>query len=112
MASTMGELTWLSFLLRDIGVPLAKRPYLFCNNLSAPHLTVNLVFHACTKHVELDYHFVHEKVSQVTLITRYAPSSQQLANLFTKPLSKSSFQDLCSKLGLCLPTPSLKGVLT
>ena len=61
MASAAAELTWLSFILRDIGVSLIEPPHLFCDNLSALHLTVNLVFHSRTKHIQLDFHFVREK---------------------------------------------------
>lgn len=58
MASTAAELTWLSFILRDIGVWLSHPPTLYCDNLSALYMTVNPVFHARTKHVEVDYHYV------------------------------------------------------
>ena len=109
MASATAELTWLSYLFRDLGIPLTAPPSLFCDNLSALQLTVNPVFHARTKHIQLDYHFVREKVAQGTLITRYVPSSNQLADIFTKPLSRPSFHDLRNKLGLCTATPSLPG---
>jgi hypothetical protein len=45
MASAAAELTWLSFLLRDLGLELPKAPIIFCDNLSAFHMTVNPVFH-------------------------------------------------------------------
>ena len=75
MAFTTAELTWLSYLLWDIGVPLNDPPCLFCDNLNALHLTVNPVFHSCTKHIQFDYHFVKEKVAQGTLVTCYVPST-------------------------------------
>lgn len=74
MASTTAELTWLSFILRDLGVVLTKPATLFCDNLSALYLTVNPVFHGRMKHVEIDYHFVKEKVALGSLITRYVSS--------------------------------------
>lgn len=60
MASTAVELTWLSFHLHDLCIPLYRAPLLHCDNLSALHLTVNLVFHGRSKHIELDYHYVRE----------------------------------------------------
>lgn len=59
MASTAAKLTWLSFLLRDIGVPLLTPPTLLCDNMNALYMSINPVVHTQTKHVELDYHFVH-----------------------------------------------------
>jgi hypothetical protein len=58
MANTTAEITWLTFLLKDLNIPLKSTPVLYCDNLSALHLTINPVFHARSKHIELDYHFV------------------------------------------------------
>ena len=63
MASTAAELTWLTYLLHDLGLSSYSSPVLFCDNTSALHMIVNPVFHARTKHIELDYHFFHEKVT-------------------------------------------------
>ena len=56
MASTAVEITWLSFLLRDLGIPQPQVPILLCDNLSALYMSVNPILHARTKHIELDYH--------------------------------------------------------
>lgn len=52
------EVTWLVSLLRELGVVLHHPPKLWCYNLSATYLCANHIFHAKTKHVEIDYHFV------------------------------------------------------
>lgn len=54
MASTADELTWISFILRDLGVSVSQPATLFCDNISALHMTINPVFHAQTKHIKLD----------------------------------------------------------
>ena len=110
MASTAAGLTWLSFLLYDLGIALPRPPILHCDNLSALYMTVNPVFHGRTKHIELDYHYVREKVALGSLETHFVPSNHELADIFTKPLSKVAFRELRNKLGLCLdPQPSLRG---
>ncbi|RVX04589.1 Retrovirus-related Pol polyprotein from transposon RE1 [Vitis vinifera] len=110
LASSAAEITWLTFLLRDIGIQLREPPQLLCDNLSALHMTVNPVFHARSKHIELDYHFVREKVARGVLITRFLPSSLQVADIFTKALPKTSFQFFRFKLGVHkLPLTSLRG---
>lgn len=58
MASTIVELTWLTYLLKDIGIKLVATPTLICDNKSALNMSKNPVFHSCTKHIKLDYHFV------------------------------------------------------
>ncbi|KAK2990485.1 hypothetical protein RJ640_011652 [Escallonia rubra] len=106
LASTAAEITWLSFILRDIGVHLSRPPALFCDNISAMHLTINPVFHARTKHIEIDYHFVREKVALGSLTTRFVSSENQVADILTKPLTRSSFEALRVKLGLWPPPQS------
>ena len=108
MALATAELTLITFILKDLGVPLLRTPTLFCDNLSALHMSINPVFHARTTHVEMDDHFVREKVAQGLLVTKFVASSQQLADLFTKPLPKDAFLKFISNLGLRC-SPSLKG---
>ncbi|XP_041004069.1 uncharacterized mitochondrial protein AtMg00810-like [Juglans microcarpa x Juglans regia] len=101
MASTAAKLTWLTFILRDLHVPLSRPPILHCDNLSALHLSVNPVLHTRTKHIALDIHYVREQVALGALETRFVTSSLQLADIFTKPLAKLPFQTIRSKLSLC-----------
>ncbi|RDX80909.1 Copia protein, partial [Mucuna pruriens] len=61
-------------------------------------LSHNPVLHSWTKYIELDVHFVREKVASNTLIVQNVPASKQLAYSFTKPLSSSRFCDLHTKL--------------
>lgn len=89
MASTAAELTWLAFLLLDVGVPQPRPATLFCDNIGALHLTMNPVFHARTKHIEIDYHLVREKVALGLLVTKFVPSHRQLVDLFTSLLISS-----------------------
>lgn len=73
-------------------------------------MTINPVLHSDTKPIAIDYHFLREKVAHGTLITRFFPSTLQLADLLTKPLSRAVFDVLKTKLGLWnAPAPSLKG---
>ncbi|RVW46099.1 putative mitochondrial protein [Vitis vinifera] len=53
----------------DLHISLASAPTLYCDNTSALHMTINLVFHARSKHIELDYHFVCERVALGLLVT-------------------------------------------
>ena len=100
MANTAAELTWLTYILRDLHLPLISPPVLYCDNISALHMTINPVFHARSKHIELDYHFVREQVALGNLITNHIPAFNQIADLFTKPVSKVGLLRFQSKLCL------------
>lgn len=63
-------------------------------------MSVNPMFHTRSKHIELDYHFVREKMAMGTLINQYISSSSQPTDLFTKPLPKDTFIKFRSTLGV------------
>ena len=63
-AMTAQESTWLIQLIHDLYQPVDYAMPLYCNNQSAIRLAKNPVFHARTKHVEVYYHFIREKVLQ------------------------------------------------
>ena len=111
LATTAAELTWLQHLLHDLNIKLERRPLLLCDNKSAIHLAHNPVFHARTKHIEIDYHFIREKVTTGHLQLQYLPTTQQIADVFTKALGKDSFSIFRYKLGVHPHSlPTLKGV--
>ena len=62
LASASAELCWLCALIKDLGIYLYDPPILWCDNVSALAIASNPVFHARTKHIEVDFHFVKERV--------------------------------------------------
>ena len=91
------------YLLHDLGVFFRSVPTLYCDNMSALYMTVNPVMHARTKHVEMDYHFVREKVARGQLVTQFVRSKDQLVDIHTKALTKQVFAEFHHKLGATVP---------
>ena len=85
------EVIWLQYLLTDLQVPSVSAPTIWCDNLGATYLSANPIFYARTKHVEVDYHFVRDRVAKKEMQIHFIPSQDQLANDLTKPLSTDSF---------------------
>ncbi|CAL2279421.1 unnamed protein product [Prunus armeniaca] len=109
LATTVAELQWFRYLFRELGVPLRTPPCVFVDNISALHMAANPVFHARTRHIEIDYHFVRELLARGVLRTRHVSSQHQLADIFTKSLSRERFSFLSGKLNLHLVPFRLRG---
>lgn len=68
-----------------------ERPCLWCDNLGATYLSANTAFHARTKHIEIDFYFVDERVANKSLDIRFISSKDQIADGFTKSLPIKNF---------------------
>ncbi|XP_026410341.1 uncharacterized protein LOC113305534 [Papaver somniferum] len=95
LSSTSAELTWFRYLLHDLGSYLKQPPILYCDNISATY--------SRSKHIQIHYHFVRERISSVHLQLCYIATTHQLADLVTKGLSNARFRFLYGKLSCCLP---------
>ncbi|RVW35720.1 Retrovirus-related Pol polyprotein from transposon RE1 [Vitis vinifera] len=94
------ESTWLIRLMNDLHQLVDYAVPLYCDNQSAIRLAENPVFHARTKHVEVHYHFIMEKVLEEEVELKQINSEDQVADLFTKGLSGSKFESFCHQLGM------------
>jgi hypothetical protein len=99
----------MRMLFKELKVFLLMAPILWCDNLSALALASNLVFHARTKHIEVDYHFIQEKVLNCDVLLKFISTIDQVADIFTKGLSLARFLFLKSKLMVLSPPINLRG---
>ncbi|CAN6583600.1 unnamed protein product [Malus baccata var. baccata] len=109
LAITAAELAWIRQLFCDLHISLPQAPMLYCDNLSAISLSTNPVFHAKSKHIEIDYHFVRERVTRGDLKVHHVSSADQFADILTKGLSAPLFQQHCGNLMLCSISHELEG---
>lgn len=98
MATTAAELSWLRILFKELKVFLSYVLVLWCDNISTIALSANPAFHSRTKHLDVDYHYVHKKVLCKDLCVGFVSGKDNLADIFTKPSSASLFLLLRYKL--------------
>lgn len=108
LAYTAAEISWMRSLFRDLSVFLST-PLIWCDNISSISLASNLVLHANTKHLEVDYHYVRDKVVRKELDVCYVCTTDQVADVFTKGLSSPRFKLLKDKLKVQACPISLRG---
>jgi hypothetical protein len=93
VANGVVEASWLRQLLHELHNPLQRATLVYCDNVSAVHLSTNPVQHQRTKHVEIDMHFVRERVAAGDIRVLSVPTTLQFANISTKGLPSSVFLD-------------------
>ena len=99
MALTTCEVTWLTALLKDLGLKNIPPTTLKCDNRAAIAIAANPIQHEKTKHVDIDCHFIRDHLKAGTITTEYTPSTEQVADLLTKILPVKSHLQHVSKLG-------------
>ena len=106
VANTAVELNWVCFLLDELSVSLSHSPVIYCDNVGATSLCSNPVFHSRMKHVATDFHFIRNQVQSGRLRVAHVSSKDQLADALTKPLYRTPFLTLKTKIGLSTRVPS------
>ena len=100
LANATAEIMWVQSLLQELCVSSPPTAVLWCDNLGAKYLSSNPVFHARTKHIEVDYHFVRERVSKNLLKVDFVPTGDQVADGFTKALTVRQLENFKHNLNL------------
>jgi hypothetical protein len=87
------QLLWMRQTLMDYGYKLSKVP-LLCDNESAIRMADNPVEHSCTKHIDIQYHFLRDHQQKGDIEIAYVNTHNQLVDIFTKPLDEKTFSKL------------------
>ena len=88
--------------LQDIHVTCDEPILILCDNTSAISISKNPIMHSKTKHIPIKFHFLREQVTEKNIKLEYIQTKDQVADIFTKPLSRDTFEYLRGKLGVIL----------
>jgi len=95
------EAVWLKAFMRELGEDVGDGALtVYEDNQGAIALAKNPEFHKRTKHIDIRYHFVREKVEDGQVMLEYCPTQEMLADLMTKPIAAAQFDALRTKLGI------------
>jgi hypothetical protein len=101
VANGVAKATWLRQLLHELQTLPSRCTLVYCDNISAVYLSTNPVQHQRTKHVEIDLHFIREKIAIGQVRILHVPTTSQFADIFTKGLLSSMFNEFWSSLNIC-----------
>jgi hypothetical protein len=104
VANAVSECAWLRHLLHDLHCDVPKATVACYDNIFSVYMAQNPVHHRHTKHIEIDIHFIREKVALGELRVLQIPSARQFADIFTKGLPTTLFEDFHDSL--CVGTTS------
>ncbi|GJZ39030.1 ribonuclease H-like domain-containing protein [Tanacetum coccineum] len=100
VANTVAETSWIRNLLRELHTSLFTVTLVYCDNVSIVYMSANPVQHQRTKHIEIDIHFVRDKIAAGHVRVLHVPSQFQYADIFTKGLPYPLFADFLSSLSV------------
>ena len=105
------EAVWLKAFMRELGEDAGYGALkVYEDNQGAIALAKNPEFHKRTKHIDIRYHFVREKVEDGQVVLECCPTQEMLADLMTKPIAAAQFDALRTKLGIQVAIESSGGV--
>ena len=98
--SSCSETTWLHKVLVGLFDAQIDVTDIFCDNQIYIKMVYNLVFHDNMKHIEVRYHYIWDMVQKGDVKLKYVPTKEQVADVFTNPLSHVNFDYFQYKLGV------------
>ena len=104
IAKGITEILWVRKLLEELNCRQQEASNLYCDNKTAISISENPVQHDRTKHVEIDRHFIKEKLEKNIISLPFIKSKDQLADILTKAVSAEAFNTILCKLGVGNPT--------
>jgi hypothetical protein len=96
---------WLRNLISDLFDQISYSTIIHCDNKSSIRLSEHPMFHERSKHIEIKYYFIRDKVQEGEVKLQYIPTNEQTIDILTKPLSRIKFAYFREKMGIVEITP-------
>ncbi|PKU78648.1 Retrovirus-related Pol polyprotein from transposon TNT 1-94 [Dendrobium catenatum] len=103
LSAATSDVIWLRRLVEELDLPQSSPTPIYCDNTSAIAIARNPVFHARTKHIEIDYQFIRQHIKNGAISITHISSDAQIADILTKSFSIARFQNLRHKLTIRSP---------
>jgi uncharacterized lipoprotein YehR (DUF1307 family) len=91
---------WLRKLISNLFDQILELTIIYCDNQSCIRLSEHPVFHERSKHIEIKYYFIRDKVQEGEVKLEYIPIDEQTKDIMTKPLSRIKFAYFREKMGI------------
>ncbi|GJT66497.1 putative ribonuclease H-like domain-containing protein [Tanacetum coccineum] len=109
IARGITEVLWIRKLLTEIGYPPQEPSKVMSDNKAAIQISENPVQHDRTNHIEIDRHFIKEKLKAEVITLSFVRSQDQLADILTKAVNERTLHECLGKLNFGNPTIQLEG---
>jgi len=103
------EVVWLQKLFLNLGQLVDAHVVIYCDNISSILLAKNPIYHARTKHIEVHYHFIREKILAKEIDLIHVSTEDQVIDIFTKVLSTYKLKKFRQMISVLEVDLSLKG---
>ena len=100
VSNVIQELLWVNSVLMELGFDVVLPSIIYCDNQSAIALSNNSVHHGRSKHIDIKHHFIRDVINNNKVEMKWVESSNQVADIMTKPLSGNSFIKLRNEINL------------
>jgi hypothetical protein len=100
LTAAVKEALWIRTFLHDLGIIDIKETPIFSDNQGCLALAKNPVYHGRTKHIDVRHHFIRDNIEKGDIVVDYCQTDHMPADLLTKPLARTKFEEHKAKLGL------------
>ena len=99
----ISEVIWIRNILGELAFEQCRPTTVLCDSKAAIGIAHNLVLHDMRKHIELNKHWIREKIDEKHVHVQHTRSVGQLADALTKGLARPMFETSCQQVGNSKP---------